>query len=226
LARESQILRGLSCDSGVAESIPPCFDVCTSVSGEEGAGNAKDRLLVAADLFRSSPYVEVGVAQILSKAGVKPPTLYHHYGDKEGLFLAWGLKIVRLLGDDILRRKAGQSSVRDLLMAIGSSLASPSYPSLMMILRDINHLDRASSREQLVEAIHRAVYEPLIEVLVMEMAAGRIRRDPVHKTLAAFVHLADSLRVGGMLSIQEEPDNLPYVVDRFLHGFSSPFSGA
>src|SRR5262245_49164436 len=43
----------------------------------------------AKECFGSKPYAEVGIAEVLEGAGVKPPSLYYHFGDKEGLFVAW-----------------------------------------------------------------------------------------------------------------------------------------
>ena len=47
---------------------------------------AKEELLsIALDLFTEEGYENTGVARIVSEAGVTKPTLYHHFGSKEGL---------------------------------------------------------------------------------------------------------------------------------------------
>ncbi len=51
--------------------------------------SAKERLLdAAATLLAESKGEPVSTRQITDMAGVKAPTLYHHFGDKEGLFYA------------------------------------------------------------------------------------------------------------------------------------------
>ncbi|MFP5367825.1 MAG: TetR/AcrR family transcriptional regulator [Actinomycetes bacterium] len=53
----------------------------------EGQPPAKMRLLqAAAELLANSAGAPVSTRQITQRAGVSAPTLYHHFGDKEGLF--------------------------------------------------------------------------------------------------------------------------------------------
>lgn len=53
----------------------------------EGQPPAKMRLLrAAAELLANSAGASVSTRQITQLAGVSAPTLYHHFGDKEGLF--------------------------------------------------------------------------------------------------------------------------------------------
>lgn len=42
----------------------------------------------AAELLAASPSGEISTRDVCAAAGVKPPTLYHHFGDKEGLLHA------------------------------------------------------------------------------------------------------------------------------------------
>jgi TetR/AcrR family transcriptional regulator len=54
-----------------------------------GAGSGRERLLAAAvSLFAAKGYAAASVRDILRAAGVTAPVLYHHFGSKEGLFLA------------------------------------------------------------------------------------------------------------------------------------------
>lgn len=78
-----------------------------------GAGSGRERLLEAAvRLFAAKGYDATSVRDIVRAAGVTAPALYHHFGNKEGLFLA------------ILR--AGRSRVeaaREEVLAAGGSSA-------------------------------------------------------------------------------------------------------
>ncbi len=58
-------------------------------SREAAVRNGRQRLLEAASrLFASKGYTATSVRDIVSAAGVTAPSLYHHFGNKEGLFLA------------------------------------------------------------------------------------------------------------------------------------------
>jgi TetR/AcrR family transcriptional regulator len=56
---------------------------------ETGTSGGRERLLKAAvRLFATRGYAATSVRDIVGAAGVTAPTLYHHFGNKEGLFLA------------------------------------------------------------------------------------------------------------------------------------------
>jgi AcrR family transcriptional regulator len=53
-------------------------------------GDARDRLLAAAGrLFYRHGIAQTGIDTVIAEAGVAKMTLYHHFGSKEGLALAW-----------------------------------------------------------------------------------------------------------------------------------------
>lgn len=61
----------------------------TTPSAESATASGRERLLGAAlRLFATKGYAATSVRDILRVAGVTAPVLYHHFGSKEGLFLA------------------------------------------------------------------------------------------------------------------------------------------
>ncbi len=54
----------------------------------ETAGGRERLFLAAIRLFGTKGYAATSVRDIVQAAGVTPPTLYHHFGSKEGLYLA------------------------------------------------------------------------------------------------------------------------------------------
>ncbi|MFN3963501.1 MAG: TetR/AcrR family transcriptional regulator, partial [Fimbriimonadaceae bacterium] len=53
----------------------------------ERPASGRDRLAHAAQkLFRSESYGAVSISCILEECGLKAPALYHHFGDKEGIY--------------------------------------------------------------------------------------------------------------------------------------------
>lgn len=52
----------------------------------DALGSARDRLLrAAAELLDAAPGQDVSTRAICERAGVRAPTLYHHFGSKQGL---------------------------------------------------------------------------------------------------------------------------------------------
>jgi AcrR family transcriptional regulator len=107
----------------------------------------------SAELFRSRGYGATGVAEILSRAGYKPPTLYYHFGDKEGLYVAWCERELAELGQSLRTATAASH-----LIAI---MLEPSRPDPLSIRRDLALLVRAQSREAVLRSLGLNVDEPL-----------------------------------------------------------------
>jgi TetR/AcrR family transcriptional regulator len=153
-----------------------------------GAGRGRERLLSAAiRLFASKGYAATSVRDIVAAAGVTAPSLYHHFGNKEGLFLA----IVR----------AGQSRVeaaqQEVLAAGGSAAVrilrlSKAYVALRRefadvawaIIRIVSGPPQAAPRFDFRAVVHENIrrFEQLVEEGV---ASGEFRPcAPRHVALA------------------------------------------
>src|SRR5687767_11131980 len=74
------------------------------VETAEPGSSGRDRLLSAARaLFGHGSYAEVSVGQVLQIAGVQAPTLYHHFGDKEGLYVSWATDAFNRIGAQLAK---------------------------------------------------------------------------------------------------------------------------
>jgi TetR/AcrR family transcriptional regulator len=129
----------------------------------------RERLLKAAmRLFASRGYAATSVRDIVSAAGVTAPSLYHHFGNKEGLFLAimragqsrveaarqevlasGGSAAVRILRLSrtyvVLRREFADFAWAILRIVTGPKQAAPRFDFQKLALEKIRHF------EQLVE---------------------------------------------------------------------------
>lgn len=82
-------------------------------------GSGRARLLEAAlDLFRSKPYASVQVLDVARQAGVTTGSLYHHFGDKEGLYRALRNEWVARSLDRAHGARAAGGSARDILWSV------------------------------------------------------------------------------------------------------------
>ena len=159
----------------------------------------KQRVLDAAQaLFTEGSYGDVGVAQILERAGVQPPTLYHHYGDKEGLFVVWAEQAFRGV-EEVVQANVGGGNTTDALTRYGTSLLSAINFDVHQILRDALRLQRPESCDRVYGAYMRAVYEPLATILVQAVATGEFRNEPVGQLNDVFL--------GGLLALRNSHSN-------------------
>jgi AcrR family transcriptional regulator len=153
--------------------------------------SGRERLLEACDkLFSDASYSEVGVAAILEEAGVQAPTLYHHFSDKEGLFVAWAEAAFKRLGAHI--RASGATTLDGLGRVIWGALDF----DLQQVVRDANRLSRGDSKEKVVTAYFEAVYEPLVSELVRKTSVGEMRAEPMGRLVDAFL--------GGLLALRRQ----------------------
>ncbi|MCB8932048.1 MAG: TetR/AcrR family transcriptional regulator [Fimbriimonadaceae bacterium] len=148
----------------------------------------KERLLEAArGLFGTSSYVSVGVAQILDAAGVQAPTLYHHFGDKEGLYVAWARDAMERLGQRSAPFRDAPLPLRERFEGFAACLLSDPGFDLLLALREAPQLARPASGETILGAYLSHVYEPLCSLLVQAVETGQVRRDPIGRMADVFL---------------------------------------
>jgi AcrR family transcriptional regulator len=128
-------------------------------------------LRAARKYFAHNYYSEVSVAQLLAESGVKAPTLYHHFGDKEGLYVSWCLAALDQIGSE-LRAKLAEP-VADPLVEGLAYMAGQTEATLQNVESDLRHLS------------------PEGGALVRERLAANVYR-PLSAAVSASAHLGDA----------------------------------
>ncbi len=160
-----------------------------------GSATGKQKVLAAAHtLFSEGSYGDIGVAQILERAGVQAPTLYHHFGDKEGLFVAWAEQAFQRIEKAVNDSARPGAPTADALCNYAATLLTHVNFDLPQVLRDAPRLAKPESRDRVLGAYMQAVYEPLATLLVQAIATGEFR----HESLA---QLTDVF-LGGLLALR------------------------
>ncbi len=178
----------------------------TSASTTQNGTNGKQRVLDAAQvLFAEGSFGDIGVAQILEIAGVQAPTLYHHFGDKEGLYLAWAEQAFKRVQETINANMGGETTIEALNRYAATLLIAVDF-DLPQVLRDAPRLQRPESRDKVLGAYMSAIVEPLATILVEAVATGELRAEPIPKLTDVFLGGLLALRgpemVGGDLAVQ------------------------
>lgn len=159
--------------------------------------SGRDKLLgAAADLFSRSGYEETGVATILQLAGVKAPTLYYHFGDKEGLYLAWLQGALSELGRSLTECGEKYADVDMRLQAACQVIAGAQGCDLFQVVRDIPKLSSGERREAAMAAYLENVHEPVCAAMLAGMEQGRIAQDVPGRLAGLFVLGALAQRAG------------------------------
>lgn len=173
-------------------------------------------------MFAERGYVEVGIAEILQRSGVQAPTLYHHYGDKEGLFVAWAEAAFARLGEEIRVAANDAADPIDALTAFAERVGEYRGMHLLRTLEGVPRLARPDSVQRIERAYFVSVFEPLCILLMAAMDAGQLTVDALGKSAAAF--LMGSLAVSTRYALPASGADSQYRwwVNHFVFGYVRP----
>lgn len=195
-------------------------------SQSEGTQGGRGRLLTAAhELFPSHGYRAVTVAQLLQLSGVQAPTLYHHFSDKEGLYVEWVGEALSEFGHRLREAAASQSSLYLRLHACALVLIDETSPDLLQIRRDASLMRNPENREANYRHLFAQVYEPIMTLIVVGIGEGLIAPHPIDRLAHLFIGLSMSFRAGYTLQTMSTATLADWIVEGFLHGFGMPFRG-
>jgi AcrR family transcriptional regulator len=148
----------------------------------QGSGRRVDgrqRLLKAASiLFAQGGFETVSVAQILELSDLKAPSLYHHFRDKEGLYVQWALETLKMIGERAQRSEKTPVGLANVILD-GATI------DLLQLSRDLQALNSDDNRDQIVNSLRRNVMEPAMEVL---RTSGEYDEDELYEGASFFLH--------------------------------------
>lgn len=172
-------------DEGVAPRIDgtPGAGVEPSVAGVAPSPGGRDRILrEARGLFTRHGFAAVSMQQIADAAGVNKATLYHHYRDKEALFLAVVERERALTAAAVDAALGAGAPLRSRLLAVAERVVAPEQADIGRLMADLKQHVSADRREAAFcqgpppwEGLRRAIAEAV--------AAGEAR--PVDPELVA-----------------------------------------
>lgn len=146
-------------------------------TGEARKVDGKSRLLDAArNLFAQGGFEDTSVSQILNESGLKAPSLYHHFQDKEGLYTAWAMTVLEEAGCRIK-----ESTPTDLASLARLITAGATFDYLQME-RDLRKIADPQNRLRIERAVQKNLVDPVLTLLT------KLERTPLNAAL--FLHMA------------------------------------
>lgn len=188
------------------------------VSSGLNGGFGRTRLLAAAsELFADYGVNEVTIAQILELSEVKAPTLYHHFGGKEGLYVTWAVHTLNAVKSDVSSLQQSDESITDYLQNVGNCILNNKGIDLSQVMRDRKRLAFAESADQINLAIESAIIKP-IETAIVSVAPH------VNGRCAAqvFVHMITGARGRYRLAGLDKQPCVEHIVAVLLNGLLNP----
>lgn len=185
--------------------------------------SGKDRLREASDkLFAHRPYAEVGVAELLELAQVQAPTLYHHFEDKEGLYVDWVERALSRLGKTIESALRDKSDAFERLVALVETIGETERFDLSLILEGRARLKREASALAIERAYFSNVHSPVCLELMASQDAGLVIIDSVEKAATLLVAGARAVSSQNSTPASGADSDYKWWVSRFMFGFIRP----
>lgn len=123
---------------------------------------AKEELLrIALQLFTEEGYENTGIAKIVSAAGVTKPTLYHHFGNKEGLLSSliegYGRGLRQVFSDSLTYEGDIISALDHLVIAYMHYIKK--HPMFFRLYKQLYQSPVASDSYRVVQPLYDQIFE-------------------------------------------------------------------
>ncbi len=187
-------------------------------------------LQVARDLFTTKGFANASISDICREAGVSPPTLYYHFGSKDGLFEAVVEETLNLDEFHGLVRQAvaASSGLRAKLRAYVRTYLTQ-FPT--QVLNPGLHLQHSTElNERGLVRLHAGiagVYQVARDLLQEGMERGEFRQVHVDHAASCLMGTVDSFVRGQVyLGAAYNPGEVTdAIVDLFTHGLAAELGG-
>ena len=150
-------------------------------------------LRVAQQLFMEHGYRAVSTRQIADRCGLTQPALYHHFTDKQDLYVAvmkGNLAETQAALERILRRN---ESVEERLKRIARYLLSHTERDHAMMMHDIQQELSTESRTVLNDAFQAAIIAPIRSLLEEGIRQGvllAVQKSGIDATTATYLFMS------------------------------------
>ena len=185
----------------------------------------KRLLQVATQLFGEKGYGATSVREVVEAAGVTKPTLYYHFGSKEGLFRQAVEEHLQIFGAIVAQAKSVQGTVRERLAHfieayIASTLENPDAVRFLLTIKHTPHDTEPSDQPHInLLSLHLHHAQALHSLLLQGVETGEVRADLNHEV--AVQGLLGMVNLSAMAAFHGHPvpeNHTESLLDLFFHG--------
>ncbi len=168
------------------------------VGASEGVVETREMILRQAErLFMQRGFAAVSVGDVAEAVGVTKPTLYYHFGDKEGLYAAMLVALMTRVGAHVRRVTLLAAPVRERLEALALGYFRNADATMEPMLRDTEQLIGPERAASVWTAYEQEMLTPLMALMRAGMGTGEIRNGDERILARAFCSLLDAFSTPG-----------------------------
>lgn len=200
----------------------------TSEAVEETQETRRAILLTAQQLFMEHGYRAVSTRQIADGCGLTQPALYHHFKDKQALYVAMALEELAKTRAALERITRRNDALEERLLHAALYLISITQHDLNLMLHDIRSELAPEARAQLNVAFRASIVAPIATIFEDSLRQGQLRTaqqggcDPVTATFL-FMSMVSNILAreqpnGSSLTQRDQARQMIHIL---LHGLAS-----
>lgn len=181
-------------------------------------------LKAARRLFMQRGFADVAVGEVAHAAGVTKPTLYYHFGDKEGLYADVLCDLMREVGGYIRSVTEANASPRQRLEDLAAGYFQYADATMEPMLRDATELLGESHGRRVRETYEREMLAPIAELMRDGMRLGEVAEGNADFLVRAWFGLLDAFTAQGGHSARtpDEHRQVAVQVARFFLDGAAP----
>lgn len=154
-------------------------------------------LTAARRLFMQRGFADVAVGEVARAAGVTKPTLYYHFGDKEGLYADVLCDLMQEVGGYIRSVTEANASARQRLEDLTAGYFQYADATMEPMLRDATELLGESHARSVRETYEREMLAPIAQLMRDGMRLGEIAQGNADFLVRAWFGLLDAFTAQG-----------------------------
>jgi AcrR family transcriptional regulator len=181
-------------------------------------------LIAARRLFMQRGFADVAVGEVAHAAGVTKPTLYYHFGDKEGLYADVLCDMMQEVGGYIRSVTEANATARQRLEDLTAGYFQYADATMEPVLRDATELLGESHGRRVHETYAREMLAPIAQLMRDGMRLGEIAEGNAVFLVRAWFGLLDAFTAQGghTARMPEEHRQVAIQVARFFLDGAAP----
>lgn len=163
-----------------------------------GEVETRDHILKhARRLFMHRGFAGAAVGEVAAAVGVTKPTLYYHFGDKEGLYAAMLCDLMGEIGGHIRRVAEAERPLKERLVDLTHGYFLHADATMEPVLRDATELLGRRRAAAVWDCYEREMLAPVRRLMAQAIERGEMRPGDADTYVRAFVGMLDGLTAPG-----------------------------